>query len=114
MLGGGRGPGRRGAAGHASMRTVKVIYRITYPNGKIYAGSDLTDTLTYFGTVDSRRIARDFTREQWRDLTIPKEIRWESEAATHAEVRRREVEFVRELRASDSAAGYNRLPKHWE
>jgi len=25
------------------------IYRITYPNGKIYVGKDLTDTVAYFG-----------------------------------------------------------------
>jgi hypothetical protein len=28
----------------------KQIYKITYPNGKIYVGMDLTGTLTYFGT----------------------------------------------------------------
>jgi hypothetical protein len=29
--------------------TLKQVYKITYPNGKIYVGSDLTGTLTYFG-----------------------------------------------------------------
>ena len=29
------------------------VYKITYPNGKIYIGQDRTDTLTYFGSVDS-------------------------------------------------------------
>jgi hypothetical protein len=28
----------------------KVIYKITWPNGKIYVGSDLTDTIRYFGS----------------------------------------------------------------
>ncbi len=27
---------------------MKVIYKITYPNGKIYIGKDLTNTLNYF------------------------------------------------------------------
>jgi hypothetical protein len=88
-----------------------VIYKITYPNGKIYVGSDVTDTLTYFGSVDSRLVEADFSREQRRDFTIRKEILWESETATDAEVRRREVEFIRELRASDPTIGYNRSPK---
>ena len=41
---------------------MKVIYKITYPNGKIYVGKDLTDTIDYFGTVDSKLIARTFPR----------------------------------------------------
>ena len=90
----------------------KVIYKITYPNRKIYVGSDVTDTLTYFGSVDSRLVEADFTREERRDFTIRKEILWESETATDAEVRRREIEFIRELRASDPAIGYNRWPKY--
>jgi hypothetical protein len=43
------------------VRDVKVAYKITYPNGKVYVGSDLTGTLTYFGSVDSRAVERDFT-----------------------------------------------------
>jgi hypothetical protein len=31
---------------------MKVIYKITYPNGKIYIGKDLTDSINYFGSVD--------------------------------------------------------------
>ena len=41
----------------------KVIYKITYPNGKIYIGKDLTNTLTYFGSVKSDYVAKDFTEE---------------------------------------------------
>jgi hypothetical protein len=88
----------------------KVIYKITYPNGKIYVGKDLTDTLTYFGSVDSRRVEQDFTRDQRRDFTIRKEILWESETAKDAEVNRREVAFIRQLRSNDPAIGYNRWP----
>ncbi len=43
---------------------MKVIYKITYPNGKIYIGKDLTDSINYFGSGDSKLIAKDFTREQ--------------------------------------------------
>lgn len=28
----------------------KQVYKITYPNGKIYVGMDLTGTLLYFGS----------------------------------------------------------------
>lgn len=43
---------------------MKVIYKITYPNGKIYIGKDLTDSINYFGSADSRVIENDFNREQ--------------------------------------------------
>jgi hypothetical protein len=45
-------------------RRFKVVYKITYPNGKIYVGSDLTDTPTYFGSVNPDLIRQDFA--QWR------------------------------------------------
>ncbi len=31
---------------------MKVIYRITYQNGKIYIGKDLTDSINYFGSAE--------------------------------------------------------------
>ena len=90
---------------------MKVVYKITYPNGKIYVGMDLTDTITYFGTVDSSLVAQDFTREQRRDFIVRKEILFESETATDAEVRAVEVAMIRELRSNDPAVGYNRWPR---
>ena len=51
----------------------KVVYKITYPNGKIYVGMDLTGTMLYFGSP-SADIAADFTPEQRRDVTIRKEM----------------------------------------
>jgi hypothetical protein len=32
----------------------RMIYKITYPNGKIYIGMDMTDSVNYFGSADSR------------------------------------------------------------
>ena len=90
---------------------MKVIYKITYPNGKIYIGKDLTDSINYFGSADSAVIARDFTREQRRDFTIRREILWESEAASDREVGLKEVEFIRHFRSNDPAVGYNRWPR---
>jgi hypothetical protein len=90
---------------------MKVIYKITYPNGKIYVGKDLTNTLNYFGSADSSLIERDFSREQQRDFTIRKEILWESSTATDAEVSDKEIEFITDLRSNDPSVGYNQWPK---
>jgi hypothetical protein len=87
---------------------VKVIYQITYPNGKIYVGKDLTDSINYFGSADNALIARDFARDQRRDFTIRKEIVWESETATDAEVNSKEVEYIRAFRSNHPDVGYNR------
>ena len=89
---------------------MKLIYKITYPNGKIYIGKDLTDTINYFGSANSALIAADFTRDQRRDFTIRKEILWESEAASDVEVSLKEVEFMRCFRSNDPEIGYNRWP----
>jgi hypothetical protein len=89
---------------------MKVVYKITYPNGKIYVGSDLTDNINYFGSANAAIIAADFTREQRRDFTIRKEILWESETATDREVRVKEIELIRSLNAHDPRVGYNRRP----
>lgn len=90
---------------------MKVIYRITYPNGKIYIGKDLTDSINYFGSASNALIAADFTREHRRDFLIRKEILWESEVATDAEVSQKEVEYIVAFRSNDPAIGYNRWPK---
>ena len=79
---------------------MKVVYRITYPNGKIY-----------FGSADSRLIERDFSREERRDFAIRKEILWESETASDSDVSAKEVEFIRVLRSNDPNIGYNQWPK---
>ena len=90
---------------------MKVVYKITYPNGKIYVGMDLTDSINYFGSASGVLIAKDFTREQRRDFTIRKQILWESETATDLEVRQKEAEFIRELKSNDPTVGYNQWPR---
>jgi hypothetical protein len=90
---------------------MKVIYKITYPNGKIYIGKDLTDSINYFGSADSKLIEKDYTREQRRDFSIKKEIIWESETANDQEVNQKEIEFINLYRANDPTIGYNQWPK---
>lgn len=90
---------------------MKVVYKITYPNNKIYVGQDRTNSVNYFGSASSALIAQDFTCEQRRDFTIRKEILWESETASDAEVTRKEVAYIIALQANNPAIGYNRWPK---
>lgn len=90
---------------------MKVIYKITYPNGKIYIGKDLTDSINYFGSADNKIIEKDFTREQRRDFIIRKEILWESEKASEKDVNQKEVEFINLYKSNDPAIGYNQWPK---
>jgi hypothetical protein len=97
-------------AGHTG-NNLKVIYKITYPNGKIYIGKDLTDSINYFGSAKHSLIAEDFAREQRRDFTVRKEILWESEIATDAEVQQKEIEYINTFKSNDPSIGYNRWPK---
>ncbi|HTT41178.1 MAG TPA: GIY-YIG nuclease family protein [Burkholderiales bacterium] len=90
---------------------MNVIYKITYPNGKIYVGQDRTDSINYFGSADSNLIGKDFSREQRRTFAVTREILWESETATPAEVTQKEIEFILALRANDPMVGYNQYPK---
>ncbi len=99
------------ALGYDGSTAVKVIYNVTYPNGKIYLGTDLTDSINYFGSADSALIAGDFTRGQRRDFTIRREIIWESESATDREVNAKDVERILANRANDPTIGYNQWPK---
>jgi len=91
---------------------VKVVYKITYPNGKVYVGQDVTDSMSYFGSPDHERMAADFTLEQRRDFTIRREVLWESETATNAELNAVELRCIREFRANDPAYGYNQWPRY--
>jgi hypothetical protein len=90
---------------------MNVIYKITYPNGKIYVGQDRTDSINYFGSADSDLIARDFSREERRRFTVTRESLWESEAAPRAAVTQKEVEFINSLKSNDPSVGYNQWPK---
>jgi hypothetical protein len=43
----------------------KQVYKITYPNGKIYVGMDLTGAITYFGSPSAKeRIAADLVEHR--------------------------------------------------
>ncbi len=90
---------------------MKVIYRITYPNGRNYIGSDMTDSINYFGSASSELIARDFTRAERQSFTITRDVLWESETASDGEVRRREIQLIRVHRSNTAGIGYNQTPR---
>jgi hypothetical protein len=90
---------------------MKIIYKITYPNGKIYIGKDLTDSINYFGSADDSMIAKDFTRAQRKVFTITREILWESDSASDQEVNQKEIEFIHSFNSNNPTTGYNQWPK---
>ena len=61
----------------------KQVYKITYPNGKIYVGMDLTGTALYMGSPSAHeQIVADLELEPGQfERTLRKEILWESETA---------------------------------
>jgi hypothetical protein len=91
---------------------VKIVYKVTWPNGEIYLGSDLTDSITNYGSPDKHLIETDFpSREARRDRSVRREILWESDTASDAQVLKRERELIVALRANDPAIGYNKNPR---
>ena len=88
-----------------------MIYKITYPNGKIYVGKDLTGTLNYFGSANSKEIEKDFSEEEQQKFTITKEILWKSKTCSDKEVNKKEVEYIKRLNSNNQEIGYNKWPK---
>lgn len=88
-----------------------VVYKITYPNSKIYVGSDMTDDVRYFGSANAKHVEQDFTPEERRDFTVRREVLWESATVCRSELVLKEHRFIKELRSNDPAIGYNRSPR---
>jgi hypothetical protein len=85
-----------------------VVYKLTFPNGKIYIGKDIGangHSLRYFGSWNNELVQRDFTESQLRDFTLRKEIIFESKDKD--EVSRKEGEYILSLRSNESSVGYN-------
>ena len=92
----------------------KQIYRITYPNGKIYVGMDLTGTVLYFGSPGAgEQIVADHEVDRLDfKFTLRKELLWESDTATDAEVRAKEIELIVATGANNPEIGYNMTPRY--
>ena len=93
---------------------MKVIYKITYPNSKIYIGKDLTNSINYFGSANSKLIEKDFTKEERKIWTIKREILWECEDCSDNEVNKKEVEYINLFQSNNPKIGYNQWPKFKE
>jgi hypothetical protein len=91
---------------------MKVIYKITYPNGKIYIGKDSTgDNLRYFGSPDRAYLENDFTWEQQQDITLQKKILFYSDDISEPELSKKETELIVKCGSNNPKHGYNILPK---
>lgn len=85
-----------------------VVYKLTFPNGKIYVGKDIGGnghSLRYFGSWNNESVERDFTKEQLLNFIIRREILFESK--DKKEVGKKETEFIRFLKSNDPIIGYN-------
>lgn len=85
-----------------------VVYKITFPNGKIYVGMDIGEpghSLRYFGSWNRDLVAHDFTKEELSDFSLRKQILFESD--DKSKVRKMESQFIRDLRSNDPVIGYN-------
>jgi hypothetical protein len=93
---------------------MKQVYLLTYPTGKIYIGKDAIGSCRYFGSPDMDLVNADFCslpEHVRKDYSVRKQILWESDTATDAELALKEVEFIRQYQSHNPAIGYNRWPK---
>lgn len=92
---------------------LKQVYVITYPTGKIYIGKDSIGSFRYFGSPNMDVVNADFAslpEATKKDYTIRKQILWESESCSEAELSAKEVEFIRAYQSNNPSVGYNRWP----
>lgn len=93
---------------------MKQIYMITYPTGKIYIGKDSIGSFRYFGSPNMDVVNADFAAlpdNIKKDYTVRKQILWESEDCSEAELARQEMYFIRKFSSHNPLVGYNRNPK---
>jgi hypothetical protein len=89
----------------------KQVYKITCPSGQIYVGMDLTGAISYFGSPSAKPDRRRPRTQHRLDLTVRKQILWESETANDAKVRAMEIKLIRETGANNPEIGYNLTPR---
>jgi len=92
------------------MRKFKfVVYKITFPNGKIYVGQDHSmdgHSMRYFGSWNNLLVEADFTKAELSNFTVTKEILFESDDLSG--IYEMETTFIRELKSNDPLIGCNR------
>lgn len=91
------------------MKFQYVVYKLTFPNGKIYIGKDIGGSghsMRYYGSWDNATVENDFTKEQLADFTVRKQIIFES--ADKDEVTKKESELILSYDSCNLLIGYNR------
>ena len=86
-----------------------VVYKITFPNGKVYIGKDIGGqghSIRYFGSWDNATVENDFSKEELSSFTLKKEILFES--SDKDEVSRKEFELILGHNSHNLLFGYNR------
>lgn len=94
------------------MKFSYVVYKLTFPNGKIYIGKDIGGaghSLRYFGSWDNNEVSKDFTKEQLANFYLRKEIIFES--TSKEEVSKKEIEMILDYKLNDPSIGYNRTSR---
>ncbi len=89
-----------------------VVYKITFPNGKIYIGKDIGKdghTIRYFGSWNYNRVEADFTKDDLKDFAIRREILFEGH--DKVEIGLKEMALIVEQGANNPELGYNTVPK---
>lgn len=85
-----------------------VIYKITFPNGKIYIGKDIGGdghSMSYFGSWNNETVDGDFTKDQLMNFSIHKEILFESKDKN--EVSAMEGKLIIQYKSNNPDIGYN-------
>jgi len=85
-----------------------VVYKLTFPNGKIYIGKDIGGdghSLRYFGSWSDELVESDFTKEELSNFVIKKEILFESKSKE--EIGQKEREYILLFHSNDIEVGYN-------
>jgi hypothetical protein len=98
------------------LKKYKYIYKITYPNEKIYVGSDATgNNLIYFGSPTREYLEKDFEKdfpwEQQQEIVIRKTILDYFENISNKSLRTKENEYIEKLGSNNPDIGYNLKPK---
>ncbi len=92
------------------------VYKITFPNGKIYVGADwgrkaASNIASYFGSfkASQEQILNEHKEHlEHKNFTITKTILYEAFNQTPAHIRQKEREFIQSLNAKDPSIGYNK------
>ena len=96
---------------------IAQVYKITYPTGKIYIGSQPYLSHSYFGSPDRDLLNEDFMKlseEARKDYSCRKEILWEKENCSDQEMFAMENKLIVENQSNNPDIGYNRRPKYRE